>query len=39
MGVPDPLARLDAAGLDADDRAAIAGGTAQQLGLVPGKES
>ncbi|SFK09382.1 aminocarboxymuconate-semialdehyde decarboxylase [Amycolatopsis sacchari] len=39
MGVPDPVARLDAAGLDAADRAAIAGGTAQKLGLVPGKES
>jgi aminocarboxymuconate-semialdehyde decarboxylase len=38
MGVPDPVARLDAAGLDAGDRAAIAGGNARQLGLVPGKE-
>ncbi len=39
MGVPDPVARLDAAGLDAGDRAAIAGGTAQKLGLVPGKDT
>ena len=38
MGVPDPVARLDAAGLAAADRVAIAGGTAQKLGLVPGKE-
>lgn len=39
MGVPDPVARLDAAGLPPGDRAAIAGGTAQTLGLVPGKDS
>ncbi|SDF41990.1 aminocarboxymuconate-semialdehyde decarboxylase [Lentzea fradiae] len=39
MGVADPVARLDAAGLDPADRAAIAGGTALELGLVPGKES
>ena len=39
MGVPDPVARLDAAGLDPAARAAIAGGTARTLGLVPGKES
>lgn len=39
MGVPDPVARLDAAGLDPADRAAIAGGTALELGLVPWKES
>ncbi|MET9913294.1 amidohydrolase family protein [Streptomyces sp. NPDC006476] len=38
MGVPDPLARLDAAGLDPADRSAIAGGTAQKLGLAPGKQ-
>lgn len=38
MGVPDPVTRLDAAGLSAADRDAIAGGTAEKLGLVPGKE-
>ncbi|MCD2191888.1 amidohydrolase [Actinomycetospora endophytica] len=35
MGVDDPLARLDAAGLPAADRDAIAGGTAAALGLLP----
>lgn len=39
MGVTDPVARLDAAGLNAGDRDAIAGGTALKLGLVPGKDS
>lgn len=39
MGVTDPVARLDAAGLAPADRDAIAGGTAAKLGLVPGKES
>jgi aminocarboxymuconate-semialdehyde decarboxylase len=38
MGVPDPVARLDSAGLPAGDRAAIAGGNASKLGLVPGKD-
>ncbi len=33
MGVPDPLARLDAAGLSAGERAAIASGNAHKLGL------
>jgi aminocarboxymuconate-semialdehyde decarboxylase len=35
MGVPDPVARLDAAGLTAADRDAIAGTTAEKLGLAP----
>ncbi len=38
MGVPTRLHRLDAAGLAAADRDAIAGGTAEKLGLVPGKD-
>lgn len=36
MGVPDPVARLDAAGLSAAERDAIAGGNAVILGLRPG---
>ncbi|MDX8056550.1 amidohydrolase family protein [Lentzea sp. BCCO 10_0798] len=39
MGVTDPVARLDAAGLNAGDRDAIAGGTALKLGLGPRKDS
>jgi aminocarboxymuconate-semialdehyde decarboxylase len=37
MGVDDPVARLDAAGLDPDDRDLIAGRTAAHLGLLPRK--
>ena len=37
MGVDDPVARLDAAGLDPADRDRIAGGTAAALGLLPRK--
>jgi aminocarboxymuconate-semialdehyde decarboxylase len=35
MGVTDPLDRLEAAGLDAATVAAIAGGNAARMGLVP----
>ncbi|MPQ99112.1 amidohydrolase family protein [Modestobacter sp. I12A-02628] len=35
MGVPDPVQRLQAAGLGADAEHAISGGTAAELGLVP----
>jgi len=35
MGVEDPLARLAAAELSPVDAAAVAGGNAAQLGLVP----
>ncbi len=38
MGVPDPVARLDAAGLLLSDRDAIAGGNAEKLGLRPRAE-
>jgi aminocarboxymuconate-semialdehyde decarboxylase len=38
MGVPDPVVRLDAAGLTAADRDAIAGGNAEKLGLRPRAE-
>jgi aminocarboxymuconate-semialdehyde decarboxylase len=37
MGVDDPVARLDGAGLDPDDRDLIAGRTAAHLGLLPRK--
>ena len=37
MGVDDPVARLEAAGLDPADRDRIAGGTAAALGLLPRK--
>lgn len=37
MGVDDPVARLDAAGLDPHDRDLVAGRTAAGLGLLPRK--
>nr|WP_276328643.1 amidohydrolase family protein [Streptomyces rhizosphaericus] len=39
MGVPDPAERLRAVGLDVVATAAIAGGTAARIGLVPASAS